>query len=272
MRLSIQHETRYTYDTPVAFGLQQLRLTPKSRHGQSVLTWQTAIDGGVRQALYEDQHMNQVILVSFEGEAGALTIRCQGEVETADTSGIVGKHAGFSPLWYFLRPTKRTRAGQGVRALARGLVADYPDEIARFHALSARVLDQVEWKTGATEAQTDAEESLSLKAGVCQDHAHIFIAAARLLGTPARYVSGYLAMDEQVQQDASHAWAEVHIEPLGWVGYDISNGISPDERYVRVATGLDYGEAAPVTGLRMGEGGSELGSERLSVSIQVQQQ
>jgi hypothetical protein len=83
---------------------------------------------------------------------------------------------------------------------------------------------------------------------------HIFVAAARSMGYPARYVSGYLMMNDRVHQDASHAWAEAHVDGVGWVGFDVSNGISPDARYVRVATGLDYREAAPVSGLRFGRG------------------
>ena len=87
------------------------------------------------------------------------------------------------------------------------------------------------------------------------------------MGMPARYVSGYLMMDDRVAQDATHAWAEAHVDGLGWVGFDVSNGISPDRRYVRVATGLDYTEAAPVRGRRMGPGG-----ETLSVAVEVAQQ
>jgi transglutaminase-like putative cysteine protease len=87
---------------------------------------------------------------------------------------------------------------------------------------------------------------------VCQDHAHIFIGAARERGIPARYVSGYLMMNDRIEQEATHAWAEAHIEGLGWVGFDVSNGICPDPRYVRVATGSDYRDAAPVTGISIG--------------------
>jgi len=101
---------------------------------------------------------------------------------------------------------------------------------------------------------------------VCQDHAHIFITLARMLGYPARYVSGYLMMNDRVEQDATHAWAEAHIAGLGWVGFDVSNAISPDERYVRVATGLDYREAAPISGLLVGAG-----TEEMAVTLQVQQ-
>ena len=95
----------------------------------------------------------------------------------------------------------------------------------------------------------------------------MFIACARLMGVPARYVSGYLMMDDRVVQDATHAWAEAWLPELGWVGFDISNAISPDTRYVRLATGLDYFEAAPVSGMRFGASG-----ERMSVTVEVQQQ
>lgn len=268
MRLSIRHITTYAYDRTVPYGLQQLRLTPKSRIGQSVLTWRTEIEGGQRELEFDDHHMNRVTLISFSGDGHTITVTCEGEIETADTNGVLGKHAGFAPLWYFRRSTPQTRAGQGVRALTKGLTAEYDDAIARYHALSERILATVPYATGATFVATDAEESIATGAGVCQDHAHIFVAAARSMGAPARYVSGYLMTEGQTVHEASHAWAEVHLDPLGWVGFDISNGISPDERYVRVATGLDYGEAAPVTGILQG-GATD---ERLSVSIEVQQQ
>ncbi len=102
--------------------------------------------------------------------------------------------------------------------------------------------------------------------GVCQDHAHIFIAAARLLGFPARYVSGYLMLDDRVDQVAGHAWAEAHVDGLGWVSFDPSNGISPDARYVRLALGRDYRDAAPISGIRLG-----MLDERLDVRITVEQ-
>ena len=87
------------------------------------------------------------------------------------------------------------------------------------------------------------------------------------MGIPARYVSGYLMLEDRIDQEATHAWAEAHVEGLGWVGFDVSNGICPDARYVRVATGRDYAEAAPVTGISWGPGESIL-----SVSLAVEQQ
>ena len=123
------------------------------------------------------------------------------------------------------------------------------------------------YEVGTSQSETRAEDAIAEGKGVCQDHAHIFIAAAREMGFPARYVSGYLMMDDRIEQDATHAWAEAHVDGLGWVGFDVSNQICPDTRYVRVATGLDYQGAAPVTGTRYGGAG-----ETLSVAIEVAQQ
>ncbi len=267
MRLKILHITTYRFEQPVPYGLQQLRLVPKSRTGQAIVWWHMEIEGGRKQTEFNDHHQNRVTLISFDPQATSIVVHCEGEVETADLHGVIGKHAGHTPLWFFRRSTELTRAGPHVRRLAKGLREEHEEDIPRLHALSGRILEEVPWEVGITHAATSAEEAVEHGRGVCQDHAQIFVAAARSMGYPARYVSGYLMMEDRVHQDASHAWAEAHVEGFGWVGFDISNGISPDARYVRVATGLDYREAAPVSGLRYGAGG-----EALSIDIQVQQQ
>ena len=267
MRLKILHTTTYHFDRPVPYGLQQLRLTPKNRTGQAVAAWEMQIEGGQAQTAFTDHHQNRVSLISFDPHATSIVVHCEGVVETADLAGIVGKHTGFAPLWFFQRATDLTRTGPNVRRIARGLREEVSEDIPRLHALTARILEAVPYEIGTTSADTSAEEAIEHGCGVCQDHAHIFVAAARALGYPARYVSGYLMMNDRVHQDASHAWAEAHVDGIGWVGFDVSNGISPDARYVRVATGLDYRDAAPVSGLRFGKGG-----EAMSIDIQVQQQ
>jgi transglutaminase-like putative cysteine protease len=138
-----------------------------------------------------------------------------------------------------------------MRALVGSLAVE-DDLVTTLHRLSASVLAAVPYQPGQTDVETSAEEALGTARGVCQDHAQIFVASARLLGVPARYVSGYLMMNDRIEQEAGHAWAEAHVDGLGWVGFDVSNGISPDSRYVRVATGRDYREAAPVTGISYG--------------------
>lgn len=267
MQLNISHTTRYTYESPVSYGLQELRLSPKSGPGQQVVRWDITVEGGTKEACFTDQHDNTVWLVSFSGDRHEIVVNSTGVVETTENAGVRGPHRGFAPLWYFQRHTMLTQPGPGLRKLAKGMNAGAGDPIAKLHELSASILDRVRYETGKTTPDHTAEVALAEGHGVCQDHSHIFIAVARLLGFPARYVSGYLMLDDRQHQEASHAWAEAHVDGLGWVGFDVSNGISPDARYVRVATGLDYTDAAPISGLRFGDHGSE----NLVVDIQVAQ-
>ncbi len=265
MILHIRHTTSYRFEAPVAYGLQQLRQTPKSFRAQSVRSWTTTLSGARKELEFEDFHRNRVELISIEAGAEELVITSEGKVEMSDTTGIVGPHAGPSPLWLFERQTELTRSGRGTRALL-SKVGD-GDTLDRLHSLSDIVREAVTYETGVSAPDWSAEDAVAAGKGVCQDHTHIFLTCARLMGVPARYASGFLLMDDRVDQEATHAWAEAHVDGLGWVGFDISNGISPDERYVRVATGLDYLEAAPIRGVRVG--GAE---ERLSVAVSVAQQ
>jgi transglutaminase-like putative cysteine protease len=208
-----------------------------------------------------------VTLVSVEPGAEEVVITCQGTVETRDNAGVIGHHAGHLPLWSFVGQTDLTRPGARLRHLMRGLEAPDRSRLDYLHALSDAIRDQVAYGVGSTGVGTTAEQALEAGIGVCQDHAHIFIGAARLTGIPARYVSGYLMMNDRIDQEATHAWTEAHVDGLGWVGFDVSNGISPDTRYVRLATGRDYRDAAPITGISFGGA-----SERLHVTVAVEQQ
>lgn len=264
MRLAINHLTEYTLERPCAFVLQEVRLTPASDAGQRVEAWRVSIEGGAVEAAFDDHNGNRTMLFSRDGGGGPLRLRAEGVVETADRAGIAGPHRGFAPLWLYRRDTPLTAPGERVRALAAS-ITPAPD-IARLHALMDAVAGAVRYDKSAEPLMT-AEAALEAGKGVCQEQAHVFIAAARLLGHPARYVSAYLFMAEGGGQEASHAFAEAHVEGLGWVGFDPANRQSPDARYVRIAVGLDYHDAAPVKGLRFGAGGAE----KLAVNVQVQQ-
>lgn len=266
MRLKISHLTRYSYASAPPYGVQQLRLTPKVRAGQSIIQWSLDVEGGVKEAEFRDQHDNLVTLVSLEAGKSAIEVRSEGMVETTDLAGVFGKHDGRAPLWYFKRTTPLTQPAAGVRALVTKLGKTFDSDITRLHSLSEMILGSVQYDIGRTDSETTAEQAIEAGHGVCQDHAHIFIAAARLMGFPARYVSGYLMMEDKVEQDAGHAWAEVHVPELGWVGFDVSNQICPDARYVHLASGLDSTEAAPVNGMTLGAI-----DEAMSVTLQVQQ-
>lgn len=264
MQLQVTHSSEYQYAEPAAYGLLRIRLKPKPTHGQEIVRWSMELDGAKVETEYEDQHNNSVVLSSVEPGTQRVAIICRGTVETSEKAGVIGEHAGHMPIWAFEKQTHLTRPSAQIRQLAASLKSDPANVLDSLHELSAAILDTVAYEVGQTDADTSAATAMAAGHGVCQDHAHIFISAARHLGIPARYVSGYLMMDDRIEQEASHAWAEAHLPHIGWVGFDVSNGISPDERYVRVATGCDYRDAAPIVGVANGTGDSEL-NVRLSV-------
>ncbi|MBH0113885.1 transglutaminase family protein [Novosphingobium sp. YJ-S2-02] len=268
MLLTVTHTTRYVFTEAVTHGLQRLRLRPKSTHGQEVLDWTMDLAGARVEAEYEDQNHNHVTLVSIEQGAEEVVVTCSGTVRTSDNNGVIGMHSGHMPLWCFLRPTALTKPGSKVRQLVSSIDVDKGDTLAFLHALSRAVGQQVEYVPGQTDVGTTAEEALAAGKGVCQDHAHIMISAGRLVDIPMRYVGGYLKMDDREEQEAGHGWAEAHVPGLGWVGFDVSNEVCPDDRYIRVASGCDYSEAAPVTGVASGGGDSHL-DVQLSVAEKV---
>lgn len=266
MRLTIEHSTRFRYDVAPSYGLLQLRMAPQGSAAQKVHAWDLELTGARRQARFQDQHSNWVDLIELLPDAQQVEIKASGIIETLSGDGILGRHFQSMPLWFYLRQTVLTQPDNEILALLGGSVSDLTPDLASLHALSHSIRDKVAYTQGATQVSTRAADALARAQGVCQDHAHIFLSAARAAGLPARYVSGYLMMDDRIDQDASHAWAEVYLEGLGWVAFDISNGISPDQRYVRIAHGLDYADVAPSKGVTLGAQ-----RENLIVSIQVQQ-
>jgi transglutaminase-like putative cysteine protease len=273
MLIGVRHTTRYVYAEPVRYTVQSLRLTPAPFDGQRVVAWRVAVPGCAEPLEFRDGFGNVVQLVALTAQHSELVIEAGGIVETRDTNGVVAGLARSIPPRVFLKETARTRPDGAIRELAKSVQGR--DTLARLHALAATVRDRVEYVKGHTGAHTGAAEALADGKGVCQDHAHVFIAAARTLGIPARYVTGYLFVggappdtpEGEGPAEAHHAWAEAWVEALGWVGFDVANRICPTERYVRLAVGLDAGYAAPVVGSRRGGAG-----ETLDVSVAVQQQ
>ncbi|MEO3385821.1 transglutaminase family protein [Mesorhizobium sp. CAU 1741] len=264
MRLKISHRTQYSYDAPLAYALQRLRLTPQNARGQTVASWTVETRGASEEVRFFDHFANDTRLVSITGEANVIEVLAQGEVDVQDTAGITGAHSGFAPLWLFNHETPLTVAGPLVSEIAQNVQG--ASDVESLHALSHLIREKVAYTLGSTVSTTAAEDAVLRGEGVCQDHSHIFLAASRKLGYPARYVSGYLMLDASKDQVATHAWAEAYVAGLGWVAFDVSNGISPDERYVRLATGRDYRDAMPVSGIRLGQA-----QEQLEVHITVEQ-
>jgi transglutaminase-like putative cysteine protease len=268
MRIRISHATTYHYDTPPKGVTQLLRLTPRNHDGQYVCDWRIELSQDCQLHQHEDAFGNIAHSFTAEGPFGELSVTVEGEVETQDTQGVVrGAIERFPPSLY-LRETQLTHADGAIAEFALRARADNgSDRLALMHALLNDLNGEITFDTDPTHSATTAAEAFALRRGVCQDLTHIFIAAARRLGLPARYVGGHFyRIDGVTAQEAGHAWAEVFIEGLGWVGFDATNGICTTEAHVRVAVGLDYLGAAPVRGTRFGGSG-----ETLKVAVHVEQ-
>ncbi|HVZ50377.1 MAG TPA: transglutaminase family protein [Pseudolabrys sp.] len=269
MRIRISHTTSYRYDTPPTSVTQLLRLTPRHHDGQYVMDWRVDLSADCQLHQHEDAFGNITHSFTAEGPLDALAVSVEGEVDTQETHGVVrGTLERFPPALY-LRETALTMPDSALIDFANTVRANAvtDDPLALMHALLGAVHREMAFDTDPTHAATTAAEAFSLQRGVCQDLTHVYIAAARHLGMPARYVSGHLwRADGVTAQEAGHAWAEVHVDKLGWVGFDPANGISTTEAHVRVAVGLDYLGAAPVRGSRHGGGG-----ESMKVAVQVAQ-
>lgn len=240
------------YPLGVASLALRLRLFPQSFDGQRVIDWHVSVDGKEIERSIVGGYGERSAQWLSQGHRTELEVLAWGRVETEDRAGIVAGLRRACPTGVFLRDTPLTQADAAIRALGEGLDPGV-DTLYGLHALSARVHEALPYQSGLTDSTTTAAAALAGEGGVCQDHAHIFIAAARARGVPARYVAGYLlAGDAEHQQFETHAWAEAHVEGLGWVGFDVANGLCPTDHYVRLCTGLDANDAAPVRGIVTG--------------------
>lgn len=265
MKIHVHHATTYHYDNPGSHLVQRLYLTPQDTASQTVLDW-TIEAPGIEGALqYIDAFGNVAHLTTPPTDLANVTVVASGTVRTIDTAGVTGHDRGAVPVKAYLSSTAVTEASAAIRTLAHS--HENLSGIEQLHSLSAAVLDKIEYVIGATNEHTTAAEAMRDGKGVCQDHTHVFISAARLLGVPARYVSGYMVVGENELAEASHAWAEAYVANLGWVGFDVSNQVSPDERYVRVATGMDVSNATPAKGVRRG---LSTGGETMDVEVLVE--
>jgi transglutaminase-like putative cysteine protease len=264
MRVAISHETVYRYKRPANYSIQYLRMTPLSSLTQRVLTWKLLAPAPL--VPWTDAFGNSAHVLVMDRSHDEIRVQAVGEVEIADAGKpLLSDGEPHAPELY-LRETKLTAADTSVRGFAgRFRPAFEAGRRGGLDGLMAGIRDVVEYRPGVTHVATSASEALDTGAGVCQDHAHLFVSCCRSLGVPARYVSGYLCTDQAGDPGmASHAWAEAWVEGAGWLSFDVTNRMSNAKAHVRVAVGLDYLDAAPVRGMRNGGG-----AEEMEVEVQV---
>lgn len=268
MRFSIQHITRFAFDQPSGHSIHDVRLTPRPATGQRLVTWR--IDGPGKRSDWIDGHGNAVTTFSVAQRHDSVEIAVSGiyDYSGADQWLRPGETPALPPP-FWLRNTGLALHDARFDPLIEGLAeraADPLRSVAALQELMDRVARRIAYQTGVSTVDTTAAEALERGAGVAQDAAHVFIAGCRRLGVPARYVSGYLRNDDKTLHvgRTSHSWAEAWVPGLGWVGFDPVNAISPRGDWLRLAVGLDYRDAAPVSGRRVG-----FGQARMTVDAEV---
>lgn len=256
MRIRIFHQMVHGFSPPAKSLIQTLRLTPRNHEGQYVAEWRIDVAGDARLRSGVDAFGNITHRLSVDGPVREATVTVHGVVETHDTAGVLRGALERFPPGLYLRDTELTLADEATRAMAEEVRHSAgPEPLPILHGLMSRLHDGL--PAGPDTAQEGREAA-----------AHAFIAAARHLDIPARFVSGYAwgGLAEPERQGL-HGWAEAHVEGLGWVGFDPTANLCPATSHVRLAMGLDALGAAPMRGQAHG-----FGEERLDVTVKIMAQ
>lgn len=263
MQLIIRHETVYRYTAPLSYTIQQLRLTPRAEAHQRMLSWQISTAG--RRHEFIDAFGNISHMLTITGMHDEVRIVAAGTVNVTPLErGRLAEIGTLSPL-VFTVPTRLAHADAAVTDFAHRHLRPGTGSSGLLE-LAQAIQGTVAYRSGATAVTTTAADALCLGQGVCQDHAHLFIACCHVHGIPARYVSGYIDPGGTAHAE-SHAWVDVWVDEAGfsgWVSIDVTHASFADDSHCRLAIGRDYDSAAPVRGVRHGGG-----SETLSVEVDV---
>ncbi|WP_075183096.1 transglutaminase family protein [Pantoea sp. 1.19] len=251
MKFTIAHTTRYAWEQQVRQSTQYLRLTPQDSIHQQILSWQLTLPETATET--RDAFGNVLHVLTLDRPHQWLDIEARGVVEIHDRDVLSAEPCGpLSPL-IFLRSTPLTQPDDAIRDFAlRGWRPEAP--LASLEQLMGALLLAMPYQPGSTDVKDTAASAFAAGAGVCQDHSHVFLACCRSVQIPARYVSGYLYTDS-VEHVATHAWVEAWVDGQ-WHSFDITNNTRSVQQHLKLAIGIDYLDACPVRGVRLG-GGTE---------------
>ena len=265
MRIRISHEIVHQFAPPARTINMNLRLTPHGFDSQYVLRWRLGVDvdGTLRQG--EDAHGNLLSTFSHHGTVKRLAVMAAGEVETSDTAGVVRRTVERLPVDMYLRDSPLAHVNGALLDFAAEAAAGAADPLDAMHRLTSALHGEMTYDRDPADAPNSAAEAFALRRGRASDFAHIFIACARWLGVPARFIGGYRAADEDGEGAGIHAWAEAHTPGLGWVAFDPTESICADARYVRVVVGFDARDGAMTRSAHAG------GEEEVETAIRVEQ-
>ncbi len=288
MIYQILHQTTFTYTQPVAISHHVLRLTPRPHPRQQCLRSNIHIDPTPSaQSNNTDYFGNPVSHLIIETPHRELQVKAKTLVDVQKPNEChldqsapwdetakhlqEGLNSGNLEAAQFIFDSPYITVDDATYDFVRESFPPGRPMLAGVMDLTKRIFTEFTYEGGVTEVSTPVGEVLASRKGVCQDFAHLEIAALRSLGLPARYVSGYLlthppeGQEKLVGADASHAWISTWTPDLGWVDFDPTNNLIPSEEHITLAWGRDYGDVSPINGYMVG-GGEHTPSVSVDVS------
>lgn len=269
MQLKVVHTTGFTYEGGAAASFNEARLTPQTLAGQIVVHTRLDVHPAPWTWSYRDYWGTQVTAFEVLDPHDALTVTATATVHT-EAREHLSPRLSWEEMrsarvtdrfteWLEIRDRVRPPADLAARYAEIGATSLDPHSAAR--AVCSLIFDEVDYVIGSTHVAGHAADSWDARAGVCQDMAHLVIGGLRQIGIPARYVSGYLHPNNEPEigrtvSGESHAWVEWW--DGGWHGYDPTNDTQPAERHIVVATGRNYADVRPLSGIFTGAGTSSM--------------
>jgi transglutaminase-like putative cysteine protease len=271
---SIRHLTRFRYTRPISESIMETRMHPRSDSSQHCLTFSLSVSPRCRVFTYRDHQGNNVQHFDIPGEHNQLVVVAESVIEqqvlpdvpnclSPDAWDALDDLIEAGDYWEMLLPSTFAVETPAVILLAKQMgVTRRDDPLMVVRELNQRLFDYFEYVPRSTRVDSPIEEAIVSGKGVCQDFAHTMIALLRHVGIPARYVSGYLYRSREDHDrstpDATHAWVDVLLPHLGWVGFDPTNNLIAHHRHIRTAVGRDYADVPPTHGIYRGKTDSEL--------------
>jgi transglutaminase-like putative cysteine protease len=274
----VLHRTVFDYDAPVRDSMNTLHLEPRTFPFQRTLSALVKILPATRVRRFHDLFDNVTHHFEVPGDHRRLEIESRIRIqnlplvvpEASQRATLNEYRGGDIPerTWAYLQESRfvsrHPQIWRQALDITNGLAPVFEQAVAIMHWVHR----QFRYDSGSTHVNTHLEEAFALRRGVCQDFTHVMLGLCRAVGIPARYASGYLyngPRDHLVGAQASHAWPEVFVPGIGWIGFDPTNETLADERYIKIAVGRDYDDVAPVRGSYHGSGHC-----KMSVTVEVE--
>jgi transglutaminase-like putative cysteine protease len=271
---SIRHLTRFRYSQPVSESIMETRMHPRSDLSQHCLSFSLSVSPRCRVFSYRDHYGNNVQHFDIPGDHDQLVIVAESLVRqqlqtdvpaflASDAWDALAAMIEEGDYGEMLLPSTFAQFTPPLLDLAEKLdVVRRDDPLMVVHELNRRLYEYFDYVPRSTKVDSPIDVAIASHKGVCQDFAHTMISLLRHIGIPARYVSGYLYRGREDHDrslpDASHAWVEVLMPYLNWVGFDPTNDLVAHHRHIRTAVGRDYADVPPTHGIFRGKTESEL--------------